>query len=156
MSIVLYERTLLRYKRRCLISFEEIPMMMCGIVFLFSFVFVVVDADYNLDWNYGDYGPDVWSERYPTCGGQLQSPINILTACTMYRNFTPFLFGSDYSEQHNFTLRNNGHTIIGTFDNETQLPFFQLNGGDLNGTFEFVNFHLHWGENHKSGSEHEV
>jgi len=26
----------------------------------------------------------------------------------------------------------------------------------LNGIYQFVNFHLHWGENYKSGSEHQV
>jgi carbonic anhydrase len=126
--------------------------MMYRIVLLLSLVLFVVHAD----WNYAENGPDVWSEMYPTCGGQRQSPIDILTACTTYENFQPFALGSAYNEQHNFTLRNNGHTIIGTVINETKLPAFRLTGGDLNGTFEFVNFHLHWGQNHKSGSEHEV
>jgi len=126
------------------------------ILFILSSIFFLIYADQNQSWNYAENGPDVWSETYPTCGGQSQSPINILTACTVYKNFTPFIFGSGYNEEHNFTLTNNGHTIIGTFNNETKLPAFRLTGGDLNGTFEFVNFHLHWGENQKSGSEHEV
>jgi carbonic anhydrase len=116
----------------------------------------MIYAQHDLDWNYEGNGPDVWSEIYPACGGQLQSPINILTACTVYKNFTPFKLGSGYNENHNFTLTNNGHTIVGTFNNESKLSAFRLTGGDLNGTFEFVNFHLHWGENHKSGSEHDV
>ncbi len=125
-------------------------------LFLLPFIVFVIYADQVPEWNYGEYGPDVWSEQYPTCGGQLQSPINILTACTTYKNFTPFVFGSGYNEEHNFTLRNNGHTIMGTFNNEPKLSAFRLQGGDLNGTFDFVQFHLHWGENHKSGSEHEM
>jgi len=129
-------------------------MMMSRVVYLLSLVFLIIHADH--EWDYSAYGPDVWSEWYPTCGGQLQSPINILTACTTYKNFTPFRFPSGYNEEHNFTLTNNGHTIIGTFNNESTFADFILTGGDLNGTFEFVNFHLHWGENHKSGSEHEV
>ncbi|CAF0823543.1 unnamed protein product [Adineta steineri] len=116
----------------------------------------MINGEHTHDWNYDEFGPDVWSEKYPTCGGQLQSPINILTACTVYKNFTSFIFASGYNEQHNFTLTNNGHTIIGTFNNEPKLSAFRVMGGDLNGIFEFVNFHLHWGENHKSGSEHEV
>jgi carbonic anhydrase len=117
---------------------------------------LVAQADHYHDWDYEELGPDVWSEIYPTCGGQRQSPINILTACTMYKDFQPFVYGSAYNEQHNFTLRNNGHTIIGTVINETKLPAFRLTGGDLDGTFEFNSFHLHWGQNHKSGSEHEL
>jgi len=129
---------------------------MYRILFLLSSVCFLIYADENHSWNYAANGPDVWSVTYPTCGGQLQSPINILTACTVYKNFTPFVFGSEYNEQHNFTLTNNGHTIIGIFNNENKLPAFRLTGGDLNGTFEFISFHLHWGENQKSGSEHEV
>ena len=45
---------------------------------------------------------------------------------------------------------------MGTLNDPLKLAAFRLAGGGLNGTFEFVNFHLHWGENHKSGSEHEV
>ena len=123
---------------------------------IFVLFFWTVHADHSHDWNYDEYGPAVWSERYPICGGERQSPINILTACTTYKYFQPFVFGFDYQVQHNFTLKNNGHTIIGTLYDPLKLPAFQLTGGDLNGTFEFVNFHLHWGENHKSGSEHEV
>ena len=120
------------------------------------FFFISASAEHDHDWNYGEYGPDVWSERYPTCADEQQSPINVLTACTVYKNFAPFTFASGYENQHSFTLLNNGHTILGRFNNDSQLSALRLNGGDLNGTFEFVNFHLHWGENHKSGSEHEV
>ncbi|CAF1174857.1 unnamed protein product [Adineta ricciae] len=113
--------------------------------------------DYNLcSIQNRNNGPDVWSELYPTCGGQQQSPINILTACTTYRKFPSFAFESGYYHQHNFSLLNNGHTIVGTFASEKQLSSLRLRGGDLKGTFDFVNFHLHWGENHKSGSEHEI
>jgi carbonic anhydrase len=117
---------------------------------------VNANGDYPQHWNYDAYGPDVWFERYPSCAGHLQSPIDIRTACTIYKNIDPFIFALGYNEQHNFTLRNNGHTIIGTYNNESRLSAFRLSGGDLDGTFEFVNFHLHWGENHRTGSEHEV
>ncbi|CAF1585489.1 unnamed protein product [Rotaria sp. Silwood1] len=131
-------------------------VMLYHAVFFISFFLFVTCVDHVHEWDYGELGPDVWHERFPTCGGQLQSPIDILTACTTYKNFTPFTFGSGYNEQHNFKLRNNGHTIVGTFINEPNLSALRLTGGDFQGTLEFVNFHLHWGENHKSGSEHEV
>jgi len=113
-------------------------------------------ADHNHDWDYGKHGPAVWSELYSTCGGEHQSPINILTACTKYLSIPQFNFSDGYNELHNFTLTNNGHTIMGTYNNNSELPTFRIQGGGLNGTYEFVNFHLHWGENHKSGSEHEM
>jgi carbonic anhydrase len=106
-------------------------------------------------WNYGDLGPDVWSDTYPSCSGQSQSPINILTACTNYRSWVPFQFSSDYSTLQNFTLTNNGHTIVANYFGNGSAPF-TLRGAGLGTTFQFVNFHLHWGENYKSGSEHQV
>ncbi|CAF4666049.1 unnamed protein product, partial [Rotaria sp. Silwood2] len=54
-----------------------------------------------------------------------------------------------------FNVLNNGHTIVGTYNANDSSPF-KLTGGGLNGTFEFSNFHLHWDENSKSGSEHRV
>jgi carbonic anhydrase len=136
-------------------SARMLNMWRDSVLFFFGSI-LAINAAHVHEWNYDEYGPDVWSERYPSCAGQSQSPINILTACTSYKNFTPFAFGAGYNEQHNFTLQNNGHTIVGTFHNEEKLAAFRLEGGDLNGTFELVNFHLHWGENHKTGSEHEV
>ncbi|CAF1077168.1 unnamed protein product [Adineta ricciae] len=125
---------------------------------LFIFVttaLVVPHAVFGELWNYGDLGPDVWSDTYPLCASRSQSPINIKTACTTFQPFLPFKFSSSYSKTNNFTLQNNGHTIVGQyFGNDT--ASFNLTGGALNGTFRFVNFHLHWGENYKSGSEHQV
>lgn len=107
-------------------------------------------------WNYGQLGPDIWSDHYPQCAGKSQSPINILTACTIPRKFTPFQFTSSEGEKHHFTLKNNGHTIIATINSEYRQSPVSFTGGGLNGTFEFVNFHLHWGENYRSGSEHQM
>jgi carbonic anhydrase len=106
-------------------------------------------------WNYADLGPDVWSDTYPACARHSQSPINIRTACTTYEPFTPFRFSSNYSLTHDFTLTNNGHSIIGRYNGSNSSRLI-LTGGGLDGNFQFLNFHLHWGENYKSGSEHQV
>ncbi|CAF5156878.1 unnamed protein product, partial [Rotaria magnacalcarata] len=111
---------------------------------------------YANQWNYGHLGPDIWSEYYPLCAGKSQSPINILTACTLYRDIKPFQFISAHATKNYFTVKNNGHTIISIINNAYEQLSIQLRGGGLNGTFDFVNFHLHWGENHKSGSEHQI
>ena len=111
---------------------------------------------HSVDWNYHDFGPDVWSERYPTCAGRSQSPINIITACTVYEDFPPFVFSSNYNSSLNFTLENTGNTITGTINNDQNTTFLEITGGGLNGTFQFSSFHLHWGENHKSGGEHQM
>ncbi|CAF0867440.1 unnamed protein product [Adineta steineri] len=106
-------------------------------------------------WNYGELGPDVWSDQYPLCIGHSQSPIDIKTACTIYQSFIPFHFSEDYNNSYNFTVVNNGHTILTKYSGNILLSL-TLTGGGLNGTFEFLNFHLHWGENYKSGSEHQI
>lgn len=120
--------------------------------FLFS-LFICVSSN---QWNYGHLGPDIWSDYYPMCAGKSQSPINILSACTKYAKLRPFKFSASHSEKHYFTLKNNGHTVIGIINDAYQQSPLTLTGGGLNGTFKFVNFHLHWGENYKSGSEHQM
>ncbi|CAF0825120.1 unnamed protein product [Adineta steineri] len=119
-------------------------------------IFLLSSTVSSNQWNYGQLGPDIWSDYYPLCAGNSQSPINILTACTKYRNLKPFQLTSSYDEKHYFTLRNNGHTVIGIINQEYKQSPLVITGGGLNGTFEFVNFHLHWGENYKSGSEHQI
>ncbi|CAF4764247.1 unnamed protein product [Rotaria sp. Silwood1] len=106
-------------------------------------------------WNYGDAGPDVWEDSYAACQGMVQSPINIQTACTVYNAYPAFQLSSATNVVQNFTITNDGHTITASQVDKTAFPL-TLSGGGLNGTYEFVNFHLHWGQNYKSGSEHQI
>lgn len=126
---------------------------------LFTLVILIlcifVHRNNGSTWNYADLGPDVWSDTYPLCAGHYQSPINIRSACTAYQSFEPFHLASNYNSTNNFKLTNNGHTVVGRFSTNISEPLL-LTGGGLNGTFEFISFHLHWGENYKSGSEHQV
>ncbi|CAF1457776.1 unnamed protein product [Didymodactylos carnosus] len=107
----------------------------------------------NTTWNYDELGPDVWYLTYPNCGGFRQSPLNIITSCTEHHKFQPFNFSSYYSTRYNFTLINNGHTIVATLQNQTQHNLLTLSGGDLSGVFLFQSFHIHWGQNAKQGFE---
>lgn len=107
------------------------------------------------DWNYNDQGPDVWSEQYPFCAKHAQSPINIITACTIYQSFKPFDFSSDYNQLQSFTLKHIGHTISAILTDKNS-SILIINGGNLIGTYRFSSFHFHFGENHKCGSEHQV
>ena len=107
------------------------------------------------EWNYGNLGPDVWNNIIPACAGRSQSPINIQTACTTYRTMAPFQFTSTYSATQSFNLTNNGVTISTRLTTPSSSPLI-LTGGGLDGNYSFLEFHLHWGENFGSGSEHEV
>jgi carbonic anhydrase len=127
-------------------------------IYLLFTVFVLfnsIDISFSIDWNYGALGPDVWKDSYPTCGGTSQSPINIKTACTTYQVFDSFQFSSAYNLTQDFLLTNNGHTISGIQVNSSAFPL-TLSGGGLSEAFTFKNFHLHWGENYNSGSEHQL
>ena len=55
--------------------------------------------------------------------GHSQSPIDIRTACTIYRSFESFKFSSTYNEAQKFYSDSNSNSILLT-----------LNGDDLNGT----------------------
>lgn len=136
-----------------LLSFANEISIMSQVVILFALFFVRVVSD---SWNYRSLGPDIWSDFYPLCVSQSQSPINILTACTMYRSFPPLVFTSDADREYHFILQNNGRTIIGMLDRTYEQSVIQLSDGGLDGRFDLVNFHIHWGENYKSGSEHQM
>ncbi|CAF0867381.1 unnamed protein product [Adineta steineri] len=121
----------------------------------FILLCIIIQQSMASDWNYADEGPDVWSDLYPACAGTSQSPINIDTTTTDYLAFTTLYLGSSYNVPLNFQFINNGHTIVGTYTGNDTSNFVFIGGG-LRGTFTFSSFHLHWGENYKSGSEHQV
>ncbi|CAF1034900.1 unnamed protein product [Adineta steineri] len=119
---------------------------------LIIFIFMLINKCLTNEWDYSAHGPDVWGETFSSCNGERQSPINIKTACTVYKSFDPFIFTPEHIEENHFLIQNNGHTIT-VESNNTKLA---IQGGNLNGTFYFSNLHLHWGPNHNTGSEHQI
>jgi carbonic anhydrase len=108
-------------------------------------------------WNYDN--PSEWSKHFPCANGSCQSPININTIDTIPEFYSPFLFSPKYNSDEMFTLSNNGQQITATLaksTNEKNKNDLWFTGSGLNGTFHFVNFHLHWGRNDRHGSEHEI
>uniref|UniRef100_A0A8B9HZ58 Carbonic anhydrase IV c n=1 Tax=Astyanax mexicanus TaxID=7994 RepID=A0A8B9HZ58_ASTMX len=56
-------------------------------------------------------GPRQWVSDFPACGGQRQSPINIITRKVQYDpSLTPIMF-EGYTEVMNITVTNVGYTI---------------------------------------------
>lgn len=119
------------------------------------YLVLVIDQTIGQAWDYHALGPDVWGDSFPLCRSRSQSPININPACTQYEPIAPFQFTPAYSTAQNLTLFNNGRTILGTSTGNGATPLL-LTGGGLNGTYQFYNLHLHWGENYRTGSEHQV
>ncbi|XP_020656391.3 carbonic anhydrase 9 [Pogona vitticeps] len=103
-------------------------------------------------WSYA--GKAQWPSTFPSCGGHLQSPIDIDTGATV---FSPqlgalLLSGYDLPPGERLCLQNNGHTIV------LKLPEnMTLTGGGYLQPYRAVQLHLHWGSAHGvPGSEHTV
>lgn len=97
-------------------------------------------------------GPESWSASYPTCGGSLQSPVNIQLLPSQDRNFMMHSF----DEQAQYTVKNNGHSVEATVPSAKR-GLYELTLSGPNGerlTYKAVQFHFHWGHESTHGSEH--
>ena len=128
-------------------------MMFTSFKYIVLLLIIPIKGDHVINWNYGDLGPDVWGDTYAACYGQKQSPINIRTKCTVEQAFTDLQLSIMHAATLNFSLKNNGHTIAAKTDASLLL---NISGSDFNEVFYFDSFHLHWGPNYRSGSEHQV
>lgn len=123
--------------------------------------------------------PSAWADLSgSSCGGNHQSPINIQPSQSVRKSFPKFTF-ENYGNIDKIDLINNGHTgqfswelnsfpfnyifyfTIKNFTAVYSLPINfpadrvpSINGGGLNDTYKFVQFHLHWGSDSSKGSEH--
>lgn len=123
------------------------------VTFLFALLLISIIRVNGANWDYGKHGPDIWKETFPACAGKKQSPINIRTKCTVHQVFNRFEFTPGHYNQIKFQLTNNGHTITAEPDPSTNIL---LSGGKLQGSYRFQSFHIHWGPNHDTGSEHQL
>ncbi|XP_036094740.1 carbonic anhydrase 12 isoform X4 [Rousettus aegyptiacus] len=105
------------------------------------------------EWTYS--GPDgemSWSKNYPSCGGLLQSPIDLHSDILQYdASLVPLDFqGYNVSSNEQFILTNNGHSV------KLKLPpAMHIQG--LPSRYSATQLHLHWGNrNDPHGSEHTV
>ncbi|XP_016048368.1 carbonic anhydrase 12 isoform X2 [Erinaceus europaeus] len=105
-------------------------------------------------WTYiGPHGEKSWSKEYPSCGGLLQSPIDLHSDILQYNaSLRPLRF-QDYnmSASESFLLTNDGHSV------RLNLPqSLHLHG--LPFRYSAVQLHLHWGSpsDPRGGSEHTV
>lgn len=55
-----------------------------------------------------------------------------------------------------FTLTHSGQQVAATLTDKQHASEIWFTGSGLGGRFHFINFHLHWGENNRHGSEHEI
>uniref|UniRef100_A0A8C8YTU9 Carbonic anhydrase n=1 Tax=Prolemur simus TaxID=1328070 RepID=A0A8C8YTU9_PROSS len=97
-------------------------------------------------------GEKSWSKKYPSCGGLLQSPIDLHGDILQYdASLTPLEFqGYNVSSSQQFLLTNNGHSVKLNLP-----PDMHIQG--LPSRYTATQLHLHWGDqNDPHGSEHTV
>ncbi|KAK3527017.1 hypothetical protein QTP86_006789 [Hemibagrus guttatus] len=112
---------------------------------------------YNYNWCYQSQmscdqpckGPAAWNEVNGVCGGNKQSPINIVTKKTKQdASLTAFKF-TGYSEMFTSRLKNNGQTVF------LDIPLgATVTGANLSHIYKAVQLDFHWGSSGSPGSEH--
>ncbi|TRY76000.1 hypothetical protein DNTS_010902 [Danionella cerebrum] len=96
-------------------------------------------------------GPSDWKSLFSDCGGQRQSPINIITSKVIQNpNLTAFVF-EGYEDVFNMSVENHGQSAHFSLPESAR-----VRGGGLPGKYKAVQFHLHWGVDGGVGSEHSV
>ncbi|XP_053450909.1 carbonic anhydrase 12 isoform X2 [Nycticebus coucang] len=104
-------------------------------------------------WTYfGPDGEESWSSKYPSCGGLLQSPIDLHSDIFQYdASLAPLEFqGYNVSANQEFLLTNNGHSV-----KLNLVPGMHIQG--LPSRYSATQLHLHWGNpSNPQGSEHTV
>ena len=107
----------------------------------------------QLDYNYEDQA--AWANLPGSfCGiGRAQSPINIETG-NVRENSTLFqnLMFNGYDEMVDGSFNNTGHNV--QFNPSPSAPDASVVNHE--GTYNLLQFHLHWGEGLQDGSEHRV
>ena len=110
-------------------------------------------CDGTEEWSYtGSHGPSTWSRNFSKCGGKQQSPINIETKETLFKQFVPLTL--NYDKSIAMKMENNGHTVqLSVVDSRDNLT---ISGGSLpsSSAFRVAQLQFHWGGNNSLGSEH--
>nr|XP_023664052.1 carbonic anhydrase 15-like isoform X1 [Paramormyrops kingsleyae] len=122
---------------------------------LFFFV-VFIEKSIAADFCYEDShcSPNSWGNSFAQCRPRTdsrQSPINLDSKMTRNESLRPLdLQGFDAAPSGNWTLKNNGHTVM------LDVNGLSVSGGGLPGSYQAQQLHFHWGSSSTNGSEHTV
>lgn len=127
--------------------------------------------------------PTHWAAQFPSCGGLRQSPINIVTNKVHVNSALPPFSFIGHTNTNNITAENKGHSgnkelfttchqMLNTsvlFQSSDSLfvslfpvahfilpQSVRLTGGALPGHYRAAQFHFHWGDSGRPGSEHTI
>merc|ERR1711953_512240 len=137
-------------------------LQLVSLLFLHALT-LVASSGAGDQWNYdgsGGIGKNDWSkkEQWKTCGGKSQSPIDIKSDSNLpQKEFKPFIFHGYDSTFEKTKLENNGHSVKMSITKLYKAqPQPGVSGGDLDGKYNFAQYHMHWGSDSGKGSEHKV
>uniref|UniRef100_A0A3Q4HL73 Carbonic anhydrase n=1 Tax=Neolamprologus brichardi TaxID=32507 RepID=A0A3Q4HL73_NEOBR len=111
-------------------------------------------------WGFGPQGQDHWPERYPYCGGALQSPIDLESDLLRFDPTLRPIEVQNYnlSPNEQLTLGNNGHS--GEYTSTVlskEYVRLKLCNKLLHNRYTAAQLHFHWGSSSRpAGSEHTV
>ncbi|RWS21036.1 Carbonic anhydrase 7-like protein, partial [Leptotrombidium deliense] len=110
------------------------------------------------DWVYkkkGDIpGEDEWPDSWPDCGGERQSPINIISRNVVRDPNLNLQFDGYYKALNKPFVQNNGHTVAVASSIGAQPLISGSALGDE--TYQFDSLHFHWGTTRNLGAEHRL
>ncbi|XP_046415711.1 carbonic anhydrase 7 [Neodiprion fabricii] len=123
-------------------------------ILVFLNFFTIYSTILGQEFSYnGLLGPAYWGNKYQTCVGKHQSPINIVEHYVEKVTLPPLWF-SGFNIPRKAMLTNNGHTVL-LKTIGTDVPL--ITGGPLrDDVYAFEQLHFHWGENDKEGSEDRI
>ncbi|XP_015263362.1 PREDICTED: carbonic anhydrase 15-like [Gekko japonicus] len=103
-------------------------------------------------------GPSHWKDITQSCGGDNQSPVNIERKKTQRdMSLDEISFeGYDQAPAGRWKLLNDGHTVTMNLDGASAAEQINITKGGLQDTYRALQFHFHWGDVNKNGSEHTV
>ncbi|RNA03305.1 carbonic anhydrase [Brachionus plicatilis] len=107
----------------------------------------------GLEWGYqGEYGPLNWCSKFPHAAGNAQSPIDIQDKDAVFdQNLTKKPLKFFYDAQNFTTIVNTGSSFkISGLESANS----GVVGGAVQDEHKFLQFHMHWGKDGSTGSEH--
>ncbi|KAM4808100.1 carbonic anhydrase 15-like [Rhinophrynus dorsalis] len=121
---------------------------------------LIVQASGGGHWCYSSQsptcGPNHWKDVSHNCGGDRQSPINIERLRVKRDNHLGDIIFQGYNQAPpgRWRLMNDGHSVLLSLEGDVVLGYLNISGAGLPNTFQALQFHFHWGNPTRDGSEH--